>query len=282
MKYEYQKKDTKLSFSGAVNKLRAKHDVKIVRYINHQHPARTECIKEKLEKNGIPVNRIKISKNEYNDYIKRASYNEEYYSDNIIEKRLEHFICYKLLKLSDKDVFVDIASEHSPLCEIMQRLTGCKGFMQDIMYPSGIHDNRIGSDAAVLPVPDCFFSSASATCSLEHFEGDTDIRFMKEMRRVLRPGGKVVIVPLYLYPTACYVTDPIMSVPGEVPFDAPVLCIENWGNRHARFYSPETLKERLITHNPDMEFQILLLENPNDFSDPVHCYCRFIMIGIKK
>jgi SAM-dependent methyltransferase len=280
-RYEYQKRDRLLSFVEAVDKLKTKYDAKVVTHLTHQHSARISCICDKLEQTGISPQYLELSKVEYEAYLSKAGYNESYYRDNFLEKSLEHFICYKLLELSENDVFVDIASEQSPFADIMHRLTGCTSYMQDIMYPLGISNNRIGGDAANMPVKDKCFSGASATCSLEHFEGDSDIRFMQEMSRVLNSGGRIVICPLYMYPTDCYITDPVMAISGNVPFDAPVFCIENWGNRHARFYSPETLVRRLITPNPSMKFEILVLKNPDEFSDPIHCYCRFILIGEK-
>lgn len=283
MTYDYRRKDKNLSFSDAVDQLRrADIAARVVPYINHQHPDRVRCIKDELTQMGIAVEPLTLDKNEYERYLSTAEYGEEYYSDNFIEKSLEHFICIKLLSLTSKSTFIDIASEHSPLCGIIRATTGCKGFMQDIMYPLGINGDRIGGDAAALPVNDGYFTAATATCSLEHFEGDADIRFMKEMARVLQHKGKVVVVPLYMYPTACYVTDPTMSAQGDIPFDEPVLCIEGWGNRHARFYSSKTLYERIIKPNPTLNFTVYALENPEAFADPIKCYCRFILLGEKR
>lgn len=284
MKYDYRAKDERLSFDRAVALLRNRHDddVVVAPYINHQHPDNVDTVANGLRQLGISVTELIINRREYDDYFTNAEYDDEYYNDNIIEKSLEHFICIKLLNLNNGDVFIDIASEHSPLCRIITEMTGCEGYMQDIMYPSGIDGNRIGGDAANLPVEDGYFSAATATCSFEHFEGDADIKFMREMSRVLRPGGKVIIVPLYLYPTACYVTDPIMSVPGGVPFDERIICIEDWGNRHARFYSAETLYRRIIKPNPGIKFDIFVLQNHGVFGAPEQCYCRFILIGEKR
>ena len=61
-----------------------------------------------------------------------------------------------------------------------------------------MHDHKIGGDAASLPVPDGFATKMALHCSLEHFESDSDIRFFQEAHRVLSPGGKLVVVPLYL------------------------------------------------------------------------------------
>src|SRR5690606_27137344 len=117
------------------------------------------------------------------------------YLGNRPEKTLEHYIALTLLDVNADDVFVDIASEHSPVPEIYERLTGAKSYSQDIMYPDGIEGNRIGGDACAMPVADGFASKAALTCSLEHFEGDADTRLFHEMHRVLRPGGKICITP---------------------------------------------------------------------------------------
>ena len=215
----------------------------------------------------------------------RVKYNEKYgnyYRDNFCEKSLEHFFSYKLLDLNKEDIFVDIASEQSLLGEILHRLTGCTSYSQDIMLEPGVHGNMIGSDASDIPVAEGFFNAAAATCSLEHFENDSDIKFMHEMERVLVRGGKVIIIPLYLYIREACQTDPNYSVPGNVNFDkdADIYCARDWGNRHARFYSPRSLYERLIKPNKNMDFRVYLIENSVDIDNSI--YCRFILVGTKK
>ncbi|MEZ5363106.1 MAG: class I SAM-dependent methyltransferase [Bryobacterales bacterium] len=162
------------------------------------------------------------------------------------EKTFEHFVAMRLLRLTERDVFVDLASEGSPLPEIAARLSGCRALAQDIMYPAGIRDGKMGGDACAMPVEDGFASAAALTCSLEHFESDADTRLFHELARVLRPGGRVVVVPLYVFREAAAQTDPRYSVSVDVEFDegVPLYCAEGWGNRHGRFYSPETLVER--------------------------------------
>jgi len=43
--------------------------------------------------------------------------------------------------------------------------------------------------------------------SLEHFEGRSDIKFFKEAQRLLRPGGKLLVVPLFIGDTYSTVND---------------------------------------------------------------------------
>ena len=136
----------------------------------------------------------------------------------------------------------------SPLYEIVERLCQAQGYAQDIMYPAGVNGPKIGGDACAMPIPDRFADQAALTCSLEHFEGDSDIRLFRELARVLRPGGRVVVIPLYLFPHLAIQTDPLFGPSVAVPFDvgATVYCAEGFQNRHARFYSPEALRDRLL------------------------------------
>lgn len=284
MRYIYQSKDTNLEFEDAVKILRQKLKNKIiVGTINNADP---NCIISEyndLKKMGVSTQKFDIDRNEYIKYIVTAKYKErysEYYKSNFYEKTLEHFLCYNFTDIKKGDNFIDIASEHSPVADIFQRLTDCNAYSQDIMYKPGIHDNKIGSDASDIPVSDNFFNAAVATCSIEHFENDSDIKFMKEMGRILVKGGKIVIVPLYLYPKESCQTDPVYSYK-DVKFDKghDIYCAENWGNRHSRHYSPISLYERLIKPNKNINFKIYLIDNPQDIDRSI--YCRFILIGTK-
>jgi len=286
MEYQYQLNQKDLDFDEGVNILEGRLKNRIVEgAINNADPRCLQEINKNLKKLGISLQTLEVRKENYREFFARAEYQErypDYYRDNVFEKTFEHYLCYSLLNPGKEDIFVDIASEHSPLCEIFCRLTGCKSYSQDIMYMPGIHDRQIGCDASDIPVPDNFFTSAAATCSIEHFENDADIRFMIEMERILVPGGRVIIVPLYLFPASACQTDPRYSVPGNVHFDdeAVIYCAKDWGNRHGRFYSPETLFQRLIEPNRSMEFSVYSLKNQSEIDRSV--YCRYVLEGIKK
>lgn len=285
MSYEYQIKDGNISFEDALKKLKNKFANKIlIGAINNGDP---QCISEiihRLRNIGITVGRYEVSRSEYENYIERAQYEERYpnyYRDCLTEKSLEHFLCFNFTNPKEEDTIIDIAIEHSPVPEIFSRLSGCMSFSQDIMYKPGIHGNRIGSDASEIPVPDNYFTAAIATCSIEHFEGESDIKFIKEMERILIPGGKIVVAPLYLYTRESCQTDPRYAILGNVQFDedADIYCARDWCNRHGRFYSPESLQKRLIEPNPNLRFKVYAIDNLESISDSV--YCRFILVGIK-
>lgn len=162
---------------------------------------------------GIPVISFHVDAAEYHSWLLSANYPPRSYADAdygrhvFSEKSLEHFVAAKLLTIGYGETYIDVASALSPAPEIYQRLYGCLSYRQDLVYPVGVHDNVIGGDASAMPVPDGFADKISLHCSFEHFEQDRDIRFIEEACRVLKPGGKLCILPLYLYTEYAIQTD---------------------------------------------------------------------------
>jgi len=288
MSYNYQFNEKKKGFEYYYDVLNEEvnNEVKVgwpdIKYSKEENENLINLLKE----NSINSEFVSIDKDDYNLYIEKIGYKKkypEYYSFNFPEKTLEYYLAYKLLNLKKEDVFVDIAAEHSPHYKEFEKLSGAKGYKQDIMYKDGIRGREIGGDASKMPVDDNFFNSAFAACSLEHFENNSDINFVKEMARVLKPGGKLIILPLYLHFVPFVVTDPRFSVPGGVKFDngIDIHCVETYQNRHGRFYSPETLYERLIKPNIDLfDFKLYYFENFSTIDETV--YCRFALEAVKK
>jgi SAM-dependent methyltransferase len=235
---------------------------------------------------GLEFGPFSIDRARYERFCAAAGYVEcypSYYPDNRREKMLEHFVALELLGLHADDVLIDVASEHSPLSEIVSRLTGARAYSQDIMYPAGLHDARIGGDACAMPVVDCFATRAVLTCSLEHFEGDADERLFVELHRVLAPGGMVCVVPFYLLDRPATQTDPVVSVSADVPFDADatIHCTEGWGNRHGRFYSPGSFRTRVLLPLADrFRFAFLHLTNAAEIDPSV--YARFAFTATRR
>ena len=283
MTYTYQPELRKISPEEAIRTLQARYPGRIqIGPVNCDDGI--NLVEVRLRALGVEVAPLRVDPARYRDYLAQAEYAARYpgyYAGNFPEKSFEHFLVGELGAMGMGRVFIDIASEHSPLCEIAARLHGCTSYSQDIMYPAGIHGRQIGSDASNLPVADQAFDTAAVTCSIEHFEGNADVLFLREMQRTLRPGGKVIIVPLYLFQRASAQTDPLYAVTETVTFDegAEICCAPGWGNRHGRFYSPDTLHARLIAPNPKMSFRVLRLQNPAEVDASI--YCRFVLEGTR-
>ena len=276
-----------LLFTDAIEALKLQYDNEILPWKPDLCPPNEDRrVQKSMERLGIPILPLDIDADQYKIYMQGARYRKrrpECYRQNFIEKTVEHFVGLSLLGVEHEDLLVDIGGSSSLVPEIFNELTGCEAFSQDIIYEPGIHKNRIGSDAADIPLPDSSVDKALAACTIEHFEGITDILWMREMSRLLKENGKCVIAPLYLNSFAYCVTDPFHALQGNVKFDEgiKVYARENFNNRHGRHYSPETLSERLIRRNRNsLKFEIYVLKNSREIAESV--YCKYILLISKK
>jgi SAM-dependent methyltransferase len=240
-------------------------------------PASPDKIVHNLSELGFAVEDYEIDIDDYRNYFQSSRYMEkflDYYPCNLTEKSLEHYIAAKLLGLDEKDVYIDIASEGSPAPIIYNNLFGTKTFRQDLSYLSEFDGKQFGGDAAKMPVPDEFATKMALHCSFEHFEGDSDIGFIREADRVLKPGGIVCIVPLYLADEHSIVTNPVIAVSQNVRFEDKLIvcCVKEFNNRFGRFYDPGTLKRRIQNNIGDMRLTIYRITNAQ--FDP-SCYVQF-------
>jgi len=282
--YVYQPERRDGDFENSVELLRKKRHV-VNGVVDHRAPQVVEAVHKDFGKRGIPVNEWHVNLEEYKEYFEKAAYKSlypNYYKDFLLEKSFEHFVAFRLLGIRPDEIFLDIGSENSPVCEIYSRLTGCRTYRQDIMYPLGINGDQIGGDACEMPVPNEFAHKVALTCSLEHFEGERDRRLFLELSRVLKKGGRVCVIPLYIYTSPANQIDPTVSIPNNVPLDkgATIFCAKGWGNRFARFYSPVSFVDRIFNPTKDFfSFEVFRIMN----ADEVHhdIYAHFALVATR-
>jgi hypothetical protein len=188
------------------------------------------------------------------------------------------------LALSSFDRFIDVAAGSSPYADILHRELGLATFRMDLSYPAGISGRDIGVDAGDTRLP-CGFATAMALhCSYECFMGDADVRFVREAARILAPGGRYVITPLYLGTTFRNITSPYCNQ-RKVAIDPGASRI--WRDdsyitsSFARIYSPEVFAERIYSRIPgDMTGTVYFFRNLPDVSrsfggERIYCYFLF-------
>ncbi|MCC5876359.1 MAG: class I SAM-dependent methyltransferase [Candidatus Sumerlaeia bacterium] len=237
------------------------------------------AIARELKKTDIPTRNIDIDVGRFREWRREADYegrHEGYYTDNLDEKSLEHFLAADLANLQSGQVVIDVASQTGIAGEIYERLYGVEVYRQDLEYPAGMNDRLIGGDAADMPVPDNFADVLTLHCSFEHFEGPSDTGFIREAGRVLKPGGTCIIAPLYLAQYYIGLTHPPMA--DGVPFEPRmrIHALRHWKNRFGRMYSVDKFIERVWNHRGDLEGEILLVDNFRDVADSV--YLRYILV----
>ncbi len=308
--YEYQRRVKDVSHEQALEGLRRIAPVPVVDgEADVFSPDAVSTIFGALERLGVPAEEWDVPAERYAAYVKEAGYAKRfptYALGNLAEKSFEHFAAVELLELEPRDLLVDVASERSPLPLIAAELRGCSAFGQDYMYPREITDRcpydtsiaagrpatrwywwrrraRVrwfGGDACAMELAGGSVTKAALTCSLEHFEGASDAALFRELARVIRPTGRVLIIPLYLSPEPFTQTDPTYSCDGDVPFDpgGTIRAVRGWGNRHGRFYSPETLRERILDPvSRWFDFRVLRLRGLERI--PGNLYARFALLA---
>lgn len=225
-----------------------------------------------LEDAGIVLRENTLDDQAVDEFIKRAEYEfyyPEYYHgrDAVKLKKIrEHYMAATLLDLKPEDVYVDIASQFSPAPLIYERLFGCRVLRQDFEYVQGRNARVLGGSAGNMPLPTGSVTKMALHCSLEHFEGDEDVKLIRESARVLATGGKLAVVPLYLSDEYKVISqlDQWAMLPEEnwplFPPDAKVYGSRNSGNRHERYYDARHFIERL-TVVPEMKLTLHSFES---------------------
>ncbi|MFQ5835297.1 MAG: methyltransferase domain-containing protein [bacterium] len=172
--------------------------------------------------------------------------------DYLHQKALEYYVSYQLLEPQDEDVFMDVGVEKSSY----YRILSCREiYLQDMIYPPGLKrlDGRIfrlGGDAASLPLPKESVNKISLHHTFEHFEGGKDRQFIKQSCRILKPGGKMCIIPLLL----CDEYTEVHRFPRKA-FDSQARRVidptTTLATPFARLYDIETLQTRILAELPE-------------------------------
>jgi SAM-dependent methyltransferase len=247
-----------------------------------------EEIRESLILKNIKVVPFSIDVSDFEQFLQKTNpiYRKFHYytgkaSINFTEKALEHYLADIFLNFTKDDTYIDIANAESPVPEIYHHLHGCEVYRQDLIFPEGIHGNVIGGSADKLPLKNNFASKMALHCSFEHFENDSDVRFIPEAERVLKKGGKLCIVPLYLHNEYAIQTDPAFIPLRELhnlPFekDATIYCAKGWSNRHGRSYDVEHFINRIVNSCPDLNLTIYYIKNEKEINP--RCYVKFVAV----
>ena len=244
------------------------------------------ALRERLDQTGVRVEYTSIDVADFRKWLSAYPEIDAAYrgmSDVYIEKCLEHYLSFTYLNLSSQDTFIDIAAAGSPFSGLLRRHIGLTAYRLDLSYRKGVHGRDIGADAGDTGLPEGFATALALHCAYECFMGDADVRFVHEAARILKPGGRYVIVPLYLDNTYFNSTSPYGHQDGVV-IDSGALKV--WRDDpyivpFARHYSPESFVERVYSHIPnDMTGTVYFISNLPDVwkafeGQRIYCYFLF-------
>lgn len=200
---------------------------------------------------GAPVQISASRFTEWKEMIRYSDYFPSYYaaSDHYLyHKQIQHLVSILLTPPEPSSVWMDVASSTSPFPEILRQLYQITVFRQDLSYPPGVHGLTVGSDATQIPLPDESIDRVSLHCSFEHFRGNSDNGFVKELARILRPGGIAAIIPIYVANKYQILSNPCYWPKYGIPSEegARVVASQSYWEHHGRFYDWPNLKKRVV------------------------------------
>jgi ubiquinone/menaquinone biosynthesis C-methylase UbiE len=110
------------------------------------------------------------------------------------------------------------------------------------------------------------------------FAGDSDCKLLIELKRILRPGGKAIILPLYMHTHYCSFSTPEYYGKGYSDSESCEYLCADWTDiPSARYYDAVTLKKRVLDliSSLGMKYKIYVLRNKDEFDSSI--YCHFIL-----
>jgi len=142
-----------------------------------------------------------ISKKEYDAFEKKFPFRDFYDSKAFRYQRkiCEYFLVDKILELpvqNSEYSYIDAASMNSPWAAWLKERYGIKSYSIDKQSFKNPRNCFICSDITNLPFENCSINAISIQSAFELLSDDTDIKFVRECGRVLKRGGRVVILPL--------------------------------------------------------------------------------------
>lgn len=211
-------------------------------------------VEEDLRTQGVTLIDYHADVARFREFVDSAGFPSDYHGGVdggvYLEKMLEHFVAWDLIGLGndpDRLPYVDIAGASSPWASLL-RGKGIEAMSIDLeLNPRFAHlDYYLKTDATATPFAPASIGGTSLQCAFEMFQGDADMRLVAELARILRPGGRTVISPLYMHTHACCYQSPEHYGRSRADEGAKVYVRRNAARvPSSRKYSAATLLERV-------------------------------------
>lgn len=200
------------------------------------------------------------------------------------EKLLEHWISSErlgVMRYGPQDIYVDVAAAGSPWAHALRERKKINAFAIDLCEIGKAYrhlDYYRVENATATTFADGSISGASLHCAYEMFMDHDDTKLIKELARILKPGGKAVILPLYMHTHYCAYSTPEYFGKGySDPVAREYVRLDCSGVPSSRKYDPLTLKERVLDPivAAGLSYKLSVLRNKSEFGEGI--YCHFVL-----
>lgn len=246
-----------------------------------------KAIEEALVQSGVEVCGYHVDRAEYLAFKARLNFPPEYAggvnSSYREEKIFEHFIAWRFLGLDEYANrpfrYLDVAACDSPWAFLLRSGEGIQAWAIDLEPSPLSHlDYYRVENATSTSFADASVKGASLQCAFEMFLKDDDIGLLKELSRILEPGGKAVISPLYTHTHYCSYSTPEYWGKGYSDRQAKEYIHHGMrGIPSSRKYDPVKFLERIARPLQELGlgFRLHAIRNKEQISPEI--YCHFIL-----
>lgn len=199
-------------------------------------------------------------------------------------KLLEYYYVSELLNIFSKDAsfyYVDVGACGSPFVKTIREKTEVQAFAIDLEKgPYNKLDYYQIQDATQMTFANNSIDAISIQSAFEMFMGDADSRAIKEFSRVLKKGGRILILPLYMHTKFLSTVSPNFYGKGNAD-EGALECIRTdcWnGVPLGRFYNVSALEKRVIRIAEENGLTTKVYSLPNEAVEKDgFVYLKFIM-----
>ena len=247
-----------------------------------------QAIERGLREAGLNIESFDFRASELEHFRNRFPFPEDYHGgiEGPVwhEKLFEHFVAYRLGRLRDfdpeQDVYVDVAACESPWAYLL-RQAGYRAFAIDLdrsaRYGHLSYYRRMDATRTLFAADSV--RTISLQCAFEMFLGDADSRFVDECARILTPGGRAVIVPLYMHTHPCGYSAPAHFNRGYADPGAKTYIRRNdLDTRFSRKYSVATLQSRILDRARENQLGFHLYAVTDKDAAGPGVYCHFVLV----
>lgn len=249
-------------------------------YIEHKNKMVPELsfsdldkIEGKLREKGYLTKISLINENDFLRFERQLNFGGEYHAEinnRYRRKILEYYYAYNFLCLDNASTsytYIDVGASGSPFAEWLRNNKKIRAFAVDLKhFRRSDLDYYIEADATHLPFEDETVDGISMQSSFECFCGnDIETKLIIEYARVLKKGGRIIILPLYMHNIFLSSLSPNFYGMGNVD-EGAVECIRidcGRGLQFARFYDIEALDQRVISVAEEYGLTVHIYSIPN-------------------
>jgi SAM-dependent methyltransferase len=214
---------------------------------------------DELRRLGLPVKRLELTTDEYRQFVSVPALRSYGMLKYCHSKVLEYLTTARLLELRNGMHLLDAAggSTAEYLRAVSDHVPGVHGYIQDPFAATELKASFEVLTGSIEAIGVAAQSLDAISChhSIEHFRDDLDSRFIEESIRVLRPGGRLVIVPVFITTTYAEIWLHKASAGANAGDPAAQKIIDRtatfagWGpyEGFARTYDVDALRRRILS-----------------------------------